>query len=897
MQAFDLRSLKPLAIAVASATGLTLAPQVSAQLEEVIVVAQKRSESAQDVPIAITAFDENAMRDRQIVGFADMRFNAPNIGYNKGNFTGNNFQIRGVGTNLVAASADSGVGIHVNEVFIVSPRLFETEYYDVAQVEILRGPQGTLYGRNSTGGAVNMITRLPEFDAVSGNVEAQYGNFDHKRLNAAINIPISDTLAVRAAGIWLDREGYTQNILTGNDIDGRDQWSGRFSVRWQPTETTDVQLMMSYFEEDSTRSRSQKTMCHNDPTGIVGCLPDRLEFDVPNPSSQLANILVSDAVLGPLGLFQLGSNERGTIPADIRKVASEQDPLYEADETLATLVVKQEMGDYLVTFVGGYQDTSVVSQMDYQWTQGSPVSLPAAFPFVAPNTAAALYGDGLLPMSAPDPSGLGIFGGYEYGRLNSLETYDQSNQASEQWSGELRIQSDFDGKFNFLAGGFWMDVDLDNDYYVLSNGFDYFASVFPATLGFDGTGWVAPHFNNATPAYNIESQALFGEVYYELTEDVKLTVGARYTVDKKTITDRQFLFNNDENGIPGLQPIGGAPVQVPGAIRNDSNEWKEWTGRVVLDWAINEDSMLYASYSRGYKGGGFNPPFDPVEFPSQEPDFAPEFVDAYEIGIKNTLLDNTLQANLTAFWYDYADMQVSKIVNRTSFNENTDATIWGFEGEFIYAPSQNWVFNANLAYLNTEVKDFQTIDTRDPSNGTYDIATGTGTNTIIQDLTNASNCVALIDPATFAAVAGSQFSSCAALAAAGLPITDGIPVDVSGNQLQNSPEMTLSLGAQYNWMLNGGAELNMRVDYYWQDEMYGRFFNRPIDRIESWDIWNAQATFTSANNDWYARAYVKNLMDDNNLVAMYITDPSSGMFTNVFAIEPRTFGIALGYNF
>ena len=894
-------------------TAVTLAGQTlvaNAQLEEVIVVAQKRAESAQDVPIAITAFDEDAMRDRQIVGFADMRFSAPNVGYNKGNFTGNNFQIRGVGTNLVAASADSGVGIHVNEVFIVSPRLFETEYYDIEQVEILRGPQGTLYGRNSTGGAVNMITRTADpFGELSGNFEAQYGNYDHKKIVGAVNVPISDTFAVRAAGIWLDREGYTENIVTGNDVDGRDQYSGRLSLRWLPSDSTEIDLMLSYFEEDSSRSRSQKTMCNNDPTGILGCIPDRLEFDVPNPSSQLANLLVSDALIGglagdpalgsALSLFQLGSNERGTIPADIRKVASEQDPIYESDETLATLTIKQRLGEeHLLTFVGGYQDTSVLSQMDYQWTVGPQVAVPALFQALAPNTTQALYADGLFPMSAPHPSNNGVIGGHVQSRLGTLETYDQSNQASEQWSGELRLQSDYDGPFNFLAGGFWMDVDLDNDYFVLSNAFDYFATLVPALNGLDGAGWVAPHFNNATPAYNIRSSALFGELYYQLTDDIKLTVGARYTVDEKTITDRQFLFNEDvETGVPGFVPIGpGGPV--PGAVRRDeTREWREWTGRVVLDWAINDSSMAYASFSRGYKGGGFNPPFDPVDFPSQEPEFEPEFVDAYEVGIKNTLFNNTLQANLTAFWYDYTDMQVSKIVNRTSFNENTDATIWGFEGEFLFAPTANWLFNANFAYLNTEVKDFATIDTRDPTNGLYDVATATGDVTLVKDIGTASNCVALLDTATFAAVAGSQFSDCNALAAAGLPITDGIAQDLSGNQLQNAPEMTVSLGAQYNWLMNGGAELNLRVDYYWQDEMYSRFFNKPIDRIDSWDIWNAQATFTSAENRWYARAYVKNLMDDDNLVAMYITDPSSGMFTNVFAIEPRTYGVAVGYNF
>jgi outer membrane receptor protein involved in Fe transport len=131
--------IKAIALAVAAATSATTAYQAHAQLEEVIVTAQKRSESAQDVPIAITAFDEEAMKAQQITGFGDMRFAAPNVSYTKANFAGNNFMIRGVGTNLVAASADAGVGVHVNEVPLISPRLFETEYYDVEQVAVLRG--------------------------------------------------------------------------------------------------------------------------------------------------------------------------------------------------------------------------------------------------------------------------------------------------------------------------------------------------------------------------------------------------------------------------------------------------------------------------------------------------------------------------------------------------------------------------------------------------------------------------------------------------------------------------------------------------------------------------------------------------------------------------------------
>lgn len=861
----------------------------SAQLEEVIVTAQKRAESAQDVPIAITAFDEDAMRDRQIVGFGDMRFSAPNVNYSKGNFTGNNFQIRGVGTNLVAASADSGVGIHVNEVPIFSPRLFETEYYDVEQVAVLRGPQGTLYGRNSTGGAVNMITRRAHSDALEGSIEGQYGNYDHKKVVGHVNLPITDYFSARLAALWLDRDGYTENLYTGNNIDGRDQYSARLSLNWTG-EHTSADLMVSWFDEDSNRSRSQKQMCKNDPSGLLGCLPDSLDFEKPNPSSQLSNILASDALLGPLGLFQYGSNAPGDEPQDMRKVFADFDPIYEADETLVTLLLEHELDAHTFALVAGYQETTILSRMDYTWNVGVPLEIPPLLQLLAPETYEIMFSEG-LPLSAPSANSTGSVGGNIAYTPQGLESFDQSDRDTDQYSIEARFQSDYDGKLNFLAGLFWMEVDMADSYWVIANGFDYVAAVAGSVGVADGLGWVGPQFHTETANFNIESQALFGELYYDITETLKLTVGARYNIDTKDITDRQILLNEDATTGERLLQAYGADQPIPVAYRKDSNEWKEWTGRAVLDWAVGSDSLAYASYSRGYKGGGFNPPFDPLDFPSQTATFEPEFVNAWEAGIKNTLLDNTLQANFSAFFYDYQGMQTSKIVNRTSFNENTDAEIYGLEAEFGYAPTPRWLFNANVAYLHTEVTDFESIDARDPSAGREDV-------TLIKDNTTAVNCVVMLSPEEFAAAGvGPQFNSCSGLREQGLPVTDGVLENLDGNQLLNSPEWSLSLGGQYNAGLPGGYQLAVRVDYYWQDEMYTRLYNREVDRIDDWDIWNAQATLMSPDERWYARAYIKNIADDDNFVGMYVTGASSGLFTNVFTLEPRTYGLAIGYNF
>ena len=184
------------------------------------------------------------------------------------------------------------------------------------------------------------------------------------------------------------------------------------------------------------------------------------------------------------------------------------------------------------------------------------------------------------------------------------------------------------------------------------------------------------------------------------------------------------------------------------------------------------------------------------------------------------------------------------------------------------------------------------MDPRDPTAGRSDV-------TLIKDNLNASNCVIHHNGAPAPDVA--QMNSCSGLQAS-LPapytVSDGVAVDLAGNRLINSPELTLSLGAQYAFRLAGDYSLVARLDYYWQDEMYGRIFNRdPIDAIDSWDVWNAQATLLAPGERWFVRVFAKNLLDDDNVVGLYLTDPSSGLFTNLFTIEPRTYGLAVGYEF
>lgn len=880
-------------------------------VEEVVVTAQRRAESLQEVPIAVSAFDAGAIERLQIEQFTDLQFATPNVTYSKANFTGNNFQIRGIGNALVAASSDSGVGIHVNDLPLVSPRLFELPYFDIERIEILRGPQGTLFGRNATGGVVNMITKKP-VDEFEASTEVEIGDYSSTQVKAMLNLPVTGTLYARFAGILTKRDGYTENLFTGNDVDDRDSYALRGALRWLPGDATTVDFMVSWFDEDSSRTRSQKQMCNNDPTAVLGCLPDRLEFEHPNSAATLAGGLSSDLILGPVALapFGLDLYAASPNPADFRQVYMDIEPIYESDELFVDLSIRHEFASHTLTALAGYQDTGVFSEADYNNAVGQPypalsdpvwaATMQAAFPIVY-NT---YFSQGVIPISDISDSNVGVIGGEIREFSNLVDAYDRSAAESDQLMLELRLASNHEGRWNYLVGVNWFDYENWTDYYVVSNGLDYFSLL---GSGVDGVAIPTPYFNSETDLYGLTSTAAFGELYFSPADTVKVTAGLRYTRDEKEIRDRSPLFA----GQPA--PIGSSSVVLP-PYREDTVDFTELTGRLVVDWMPRENTLIYGSYSRGYKGGGFNPPFDPALFPNTSPNFEPEFINAYELGTKNTLAGGRLQANLTGFYYDYEGLQVSRIQNRTSFNDNVDAEIWGAELELTLLPTDRWLINANLSYLKTEIGEVFLVDTRDPTGGDAGA-------TLIKDYTNYSNCIinanggppviptlqSLIPsvPALAPVFGPLPFSVCDTLAgldfsAFGLPYTwtDGNRVPLEGNELQNSPELSFSFGAQYSFSLAAGYELTIRGDYYWQDDSWGRIFNRdPVDRIESWDIINAQVTLAPNDGSWYLRGFVQNLADDDNITGLYVTDPSSGLFTNVFTLEPRRYGLAFGINF
>ncbi len=936
-------------------------------LGDIIITAQRQSESLQSVPIAVSAFSAEALEKQQIENSSDLQLTLPNVTFSKGNFTGSSFTIRGIGDLCVGVSCDSATAIHVNGTPLLATRLFETEFFDLERIEVLRGPQGTLFGRNATSGVVNLITAKPDLSGFHASGDAEYGNFNAIKFKGMVNAPVGDKIGIRLGGFYQKRDGYTKNVFDGSNIDGRDMYAVRGSLRLEPSETTTIDLMGYYFKEKDDRARIQKQLCQRDPTGVLGCLPNRLEFGATNTNSTFVGVLTSreflairgiPSVLGLGSLYGPDTNAGFINPANVRQVNTDFNPEYETSEQQYQLRIEQELGDsFKVQLTGLYHKTAVDSRQDYNLnvanraiytpgltalqsgaTNGFGVALT---PYLAPIAAAVIPGgpNGQLCTSETEETGTGSFGGNKICAATPLD-FDRSNEQAKDWSVEGIFSSNFDGKFNFLLGGIYVDKKTtENSYYVNAFGIDYLSGVLgsftalgsalpPAYLG-------TPFFRNNTDNFGLKSYGVFGEAYFDISEKMKLTGGIRYNSDKKSISARSTLasFLVPYNATSAFaSPYVGSFDADPGRtgnqlFQNRSVKFTEITGRAVLDYQIDDDKLLYASYSRGYKSGGINPPLQPI-FAVNE-GFNPEFVNAFEIGSKNTLMGGSLRLNLTAFYYQYKALQLSRIVARTSVNDNVDANIYGFEAEAIIKPSRSTLVNLGFSYLHTKVAQDKFLgNPRDPSGGRGDTV-------IIKDITNGSNCAVVPTVAGNTAgangfvnainaslglrpagsfgpdsglTANGAFGICSVLAGqaagatgaafGGITIENaGVAVNIKGNELPQAPNFKFSTGFQYTGELSNGMTLVPRLDLTYTGESYGSIFNGRINKVQGYAQANAQIQLSGNEDRWYGRLFVQNIFNNNATTGLYVTDQSSGLFTNIFTLEPRRYGIAAGFKF
>jgi iron complex outermembrane receptor protein len=1006
---------------IAAATAPTAS---GASLETVTVTSSKIGGDVQNIPISITALSQEQLTATQTAGGPDLIKQVPNMTFTKTNFSGYSIQLRGIGTQAISVTTDPAVAVAFNDIPFIRNHFFEQEFYDVSQVEVLRGPQGTLYGRNATAGVVNLVSAKPsdQFEAL-GSVDV--GNYQNRRLEAMINIPVvDDELDIRLAGEWTKRQGYSFNEETDDRIDGRDLWSGRATIGWKPFEDVQTYLVWEHFSEDDDRLRSAKQLCKTDygpgfvaipPTpgsispgsvnigGVVKPLGPGYSYsgDYFTQGCAPASLYSPDSYQAPLGFtlpYILGLQDEGDATEmnpyasqsqshNLRVIDSGVAPKYSAKND-----VVEFNADYVVspvlTFTSetGFGHDFLYSAEDYNRFGAAPgLFVPGSRGVTTDPSGLHVCTSGggpcsLLPVGSPcvvptdgDAGGCTIAGYFcdpQVGCSNQLILEDLSEEHAWQLSQEFRVASNFSGPFNFSAGGNYLHYETEENYYVFGNVFTLINGGFvpgrfdsnsngPLPLGFQfndptkptsiSDGYADPnpishldgnghnYFVSKNP-YVLNSYAAFGEGNYNIFNDLKLTAGLRWTEDQK-----HFSL------IPSWLVDSGWGYPIAGVV---NQQWDQLTGRAVANWtpklAFTDQTLVYGSYAHGYKAGGANPPGaiyssqttvgdngDNSVQPTHPLTFKPEFIDAFEVGTKNTLLDGSLTLNGDLFYYNYENYQVSQIVDRTAINLNFDAHAKGAELEATWEPFPGLRFNFAGGWEDTAIAQGQSaIDLMDRTAG------NPGWVVVKPFVNEASNCIFPVDVAKYLSggspvIGGTVVSYCGyAYILHDDPITqlpyvqnptscpgyppgtcpslppgyvgynpttapndgEGFSKNLGGNSLPNAPPYTVSAGAQYSLPLTSDWAATLRGDYYWQDASWWRVFNDlSYDRLHGYNTVNLTLILTSQSG-WQVMLYDKNVFNTTAITGAFLNSDDSGLTTNVFLTDPKLIGVRLTKN-
>jgi outer membrane receptor protein involved in Fe transport len=1017
-----------------------------ASLETVTVTSSKIGGDVQNIPISITALSQEQLTATQTAGGPDLVKQVPNMTFTKTNFSGYSIQLRGIGTQAISVTTDPAVAVAFNDTPFIRNHFFEQEFYDVSQVEVLRGPQGTLYGRNATAGVVNLISAKPS-DQFEAMASADIGNYGNRRMEAMINIPIVDDRAdLRIAGEWTKRQGYSFDTLTDARIDGRDLWSGRMTLSVKPTEKLQAYLVWEHFSENDDRMRTAKQLCETaqnpvsiDGISVEGHYAEVTAYDPIYYVSQgckAASLYSPDAYQVPNGYSLPYASAIGVLDVAIRQnfdpyastiqsqnlrvIESALTPTYRAKNDTLEL-----NADYTVTpaltFTSqtGYNNDFLFSAEDYNrfnttpgifkyfpqsaigpsWQKDAITPAPSGIGLC--NTVNAIPGStcfGLAQNAVCKPSSLtdpdctpeGLFCDPQVGCSDRLVAEDLSDEHAWQLSQEIRLSSNFNGPFNFSIGGNYLHYETEENYYVFINTLTDYTTIassgnaspsqeaewIPGVSdnsqclrgGFVDVDPFAPHnplggqcsyidpnpitkLNNeghnyflSQNPYALNSYAAFGEVYYNVTKDLKLTTGVRWTDDQKHFVD-----------IPSELLVSGYGYPITGVV---NQQWDQWTGRFAANWTpkldFTDQTLVYGSYAHGYKAGGANPPgatlltfqTSDIGNPIHPLTFKPEFIDAFELGSKNTLLDGALTLNGDVFYYNYENYQISRIVDRTAINDNFDAHVKGAEIEGTYEPIPGLRLNFGGGWEDTALaKGSHSVDLMDRTGGNSDWMV------LKPFITQASNCIlpkyvvaAMLntplsppgplvsvdsipvacgtayalheDPVTELPYAANPTPTCEPVDGGvhcthdeyvppGYPGFDpttapnngqGFDKDLSGKELPNAPPFTVSAGAQYTIPFSTDWAGTLRGDYYWQDYSWARVFNdNPYDRLRGYTNVNLTLIFTNQNG-WQVMLYDKNMFNTTAITGDFLNSDDSGLTTNVFLTDPKLIGIRVTKN-
>lgn len=698
-------ALLPLALGIA-ANGAN-----AAVLEEIVVTAQKRAQSLNEVGIAVTAFSGDDISKLGIEQPSDLAAQTPNLTVkNASGAAAPVFTIRGVGLNSFVSNVNPSVAVYVDEVYQVNTSMMSFGLFDVDRVEVLKGPQGTLFGRNTTGGAVSFVTKKPT-EETEAYVRAGIGDYELFELEGAASGALSDTLTGRVSFISTQQgEGFFKNRVTGHDHGEVDRIGWRAQLLWNPNDGFSALLNLHGGRDKS----DQWMLVHRGTRGPGG--------------------------VGPCatGAGEECFNAQGyrDIDGDLYEGDYNLEPEIDNEGSGATLTLNWDFGSMTLTSVTNVESFEYFREEEFD---------------ASPNLLVETNYDGEL----------------------------------EQFSQELRVTSnDWDGK-TLIAGLFYSDDSLDEvDFYNVINN-PLFQTIYDV-------------------AYEQDTETLgaFIHTEWDISDQLKLTVGAR-------ITDEEVTYDGGTvDRFPATSGLG--QFGLTGSDIDTAISETEPSGKIGLDWTPNDDWLLYVSYSRGVKSGGFNGSFAVSN--AEVVPFDKEILDAYEAGFKATLAKGSLQLNGAFYYYDYQDLQVfdTDLITFNFILTNAgEAEVTGFELEAHWLPTDALDIRLGVGYSDTEITEY----------------------------------------------------------------SDTLATSAEGNVLANTPEWTVNGVISYHWVLGDNLRLDAAVDFNWQDDLFFTIANDPRIAEDSYMVTNASLALTPQSDKWEVRAWVKNLAEEEYFTEQFLGGP------------------------
>jgi iron complex outermembrane receptor protein len=727
-------------------------------VEEVLVTAQKITENLQEVPIAVTSVGGSMVSNLRARTLQDLAGTVPSIQINNYVNTPNTAAvfIRGMGI----LEADPYAGQTVSIVVDGVPQFFSMgallNLFDIERIEVLRGPQGTLFGANTTGGVVNVITKKPSGE-LGGLFEATYGNWNRFEVNGALEFPlVKDLLSGRVSVTHMQRDGFVTNIVDGSDMDSRNLDAIRVALTLTPNPDFDATLVGEF---NQARNGS----------------PAQINGGVPGEALTVPAGTVFDNAIMPMYASPCPSAE---VPCKAPKKyfgANAQVPdESNMDTYFANLTMNWRdtpIGD--ITSITGYKEFQLVEYTDQD---GTPLFL--------------------------------------------LDTFRDTT--AWQFSQELRTFVQIGDRFEAIIGGFYQKTHFNH----------------LQVLRLPGLGLV--DIRQANPQdQDQEAISGFAQGYFDITDRLRLQAGIRYTHEKT----RMAAELNRYGGTSGF--FGGEYIPELSIAAGGQKSWDNVGWKLGLDFQVTDDHLVYATWARGFKSGGFS---GRIGVPQDVGPFDPEHVDTFEVGLKGDWLDNRLRTNIAVFYTDYRDMQLAQQYftedeNGVTIQGNTilnvaNATIKGVEIDATLVPTEGLTINGSLAYLDAKYDEFIFLQ---------------------------------IDQ-----------------------VVGAVEVDLAGNRLQNSPKWSGSLGVNYEVPMGDGKVSASAVYNYTGTKFLTSLVNAPRSKLQRTHLVHASLDWQPTAEDWSVGVWVRNLFDKRYLQNVF---DFPGVFAFVSYQSPREFGGTFRYNF